>query len=245
MRLDLLSLVPVLGGYVFLMRAYRFRYEVMYDTGYHLFFKSAVTGAVLIFVSYCMLLPFFIVGALFILDVEFPSTPPDALNTLAKALAASIMYGLDAVAKISTVLVGYCLASVVNKKQGKERSSQRIAESRGDRFELCISEAFVDKKPVEVSLETGKSYIGIPSRTLLAHRKDPDIELLVLASGHRDKDTCELNITTFYNQGRADARLIIVPMSRIVSMRVFDLDYYLLNVMPSESNVTPSTAGSD
>lgn len=222
MRVDLLSLLPILGGYIFLTRAYVSRYEAMHDSGYHLFFKSAIVGAALAALSYFLLSPFFAAEQLLsIFDVGTPTR-------------------LDVLAMILTVPMGYYLASIFNTKNSKETASQRTAEKLGDRFELCISRAFTEQRPIEISTENGKSYIGIPPRTLLSHRKDPDVELLVLASGYRDSETRELIITTLYEQKNtapvdADVMLIIVPMSRIVSIRFFDLDYYVDVIVPQLS----------
>lgn len=40
-------LLPILGGYLFLVTCYLTRFIAVRDTGYHLFFKSAIAGSVL------------------------------------------------------------------------------------------------------------------------------------------------------------------------------------------------------
>lgn len=57
MNLGLL-LLPVLGGYLFLTRAYSTRYDTIRDSGCPLFFRSAATGLVLGIAAF--LLPFFL-----------------------------------------------------------------------------------------------------------------------------------------------------------------------------------------
>lgn len=82
-----------------------------------------------------------------------------------------------------------------------------------------------------------KSYIGlgIVSGVETIDKDKADIELLPIASGFRNKHTQELIITENYaevldkhrNQQYDDFR-IVIPMSEIVSARIFDPDAYEL-----------------
>ena len=97
-----------------------------------------------------------------------------------------------------------------------------------------------NKKLVEISLRSGKSYIGFALESGITRQGESDIALIPTASGYRDKDSQELKITTEYarviqesleEQSQAQSLTyrdfqIIIPISEIVSARVFYLEVY-------------------
>ena len=109
----------------------------------------------------------------------------------------------------------------------------------GDVVELLVSEAMEDDKYVELSLRNRKSYIGVPLESGLGRQGQSDISIIPLASGYRDQNTQELNITTHYapvvDRLVREGSLIpfgdfqiVIPMSEIVSARIFHLEAYEL-----------------
>ncbi len=86
-----------------------------------------------------------------------------------------------------------------------------------------------------MSLRNRKSYvrIGIVSGIETIDKDKADIKLLPLASGYRDEHTQELFIIENYAEvlqehtyERYDDFCVVIPMSEIVSARVFDPDAY-------------------
>lgn len=104
-------------------------------------------------------------------------------------------------------------------------------------LECVLQQSAERNRFVEVSLKSGKSYIGLVRESGISRRQsEPDIALIPMASGYRHRETRELRITTDYS-GRifeflnAPARFpglsyedfrVVFPMSEITSARMFD-----------------------
>ena len=146
---------------------------------------------------------------------------------------------LGVVSELS-VLLGFVLPFVANHCYSQEKAARRIARESGDLIELLISESIEEQKVVEVSLRSGKSYIGFALESGITRQGEADIALIPIASGYRDKDTQELEITNYYaavikksldNPSTSPGRVyedfqIVIPMSEIVSARIFYFDVY-------------------
>lgn len=141
---------------------------------------------------------------------------------------------------------------IFNCFHDKEDAARQAALDKGNLIELLLAESTERQVFVELSLRSGKSYIGLVLNSGLHAFSESDIALIPLASGYREPDTQELEITTYYaavidgwleeleDPGRwseeseelknelddpEDFR-IVVPMAEIVSARLFDLDVY-------------------
>ena len=110
----------------------------------------------------------------------------------------------------------------------------------GDLIELLISESIEEQKVVEISLRSGKSYIGFALESGITRQGESDIALIPIASGYRNKDTQELEITNDYARVILESLddpspgpslvykdfQIVIPMSEIVSARIFYFEVY-------------------
>jgi len=125
----------------------------------------------------------------------------------------------------------------------QERIERKTARQRADLIELLVSDSIERGKLVEVSLRSGKSYIGFALRSRVTSHPDTQISILPMSSGYRDKDTQELRITTHYapvvwrnieNLQDSEAAefdpindlRVVIPRSEIVSARLFDPDLH-------------------
>lgn len=211
-----LLLIPALGGYWFLTNWNYTRFQAARSSGYHVFFRSGFFGAVLFVVAQ---------GIISLLNHFCPRT-----QELWESLF-SAPYS-DAVAL--SVVLGFALPYLLNVIFDQEDGARRAAEEYGEGIELLIYESILEESTVEVSLKTGKSYIGIATEVPIALQGEADVSLIPLASGHRDKETQELRITTYYAPVVLQAMLeksdlvmedfrIVIATSEIVSARLFDL----------------------
>lgn len=206
-------LVPAIGGYWFLTHLHYTRYRAVRDSGYHLLFRSAFVGVVLFLCAQ---------GVILGLDKFLPSVSgwwqpyvPEPYSDAA----------------ILSVLLGFVLPWVGNRFFNEERAAQKVAQDSGDFVELLIVDAIESQQLVEVSLQSGKSYIGLALASGIGQDNDADIIIVPVASGYRDQKTRELEITTYYSPvidevlekwdlNYEDFR-IVIPMSQIVSVRLF------------------------
>ena len=173
-----LFLVPVLGGYLFLTNLHYTRYGVLRKSGYHLFFQSAIAGGVLVAVARPVAV---------LVNDNLPQI--SALRTHYVPFDYSGKVALS-------VLLGFILPYGVNLLYGKEEAERRAATESGALIELVISESLDRQKPVELTLKSGKSYIGFVLERKIAAFGESDIALIPMKSGYRDKDTHELVLTT-------------------------------------------------
>lgn len=216
-----LLLIPTLGGYWFLTRLYYTRYGILRDSGYHVLFKSAIAGCSLFVVSR--------LAVLFLLNPLFPY--------IGKIWKSYVPFDYSGTVTLS-VLLGGVLPIVINLFYCREKAAKRTARESGDLIELIIRENIGGEKFVELSLRSGKSYIGLVIESGIARHGESDIALFPMASGYRKEETHELEITTAYAPviskfressyiNDADLR-IVIPMSEIISARIFDPKVYEL-----------------
>ena len=114
--------------------------------------------------------------------------------------------------------------------------------SSGKFMEVTFQSAVEESSTVEVTLETGKSYVGVPVGSRVATKDQGDLWLVPLMSGYRD-DQHRLKMTTSYadeldeaileSRGLSPADLTVaIDKSRIVSARPFDIELYQKRVAP-------------
>ena len=222
-----LFLVPVLAGYWLLTRLHYTRYRSVRGLGYHVLFQSAIAGGFLFSIS------FFITT--FVLNPYLPQAGERWQMYVAAPYS-------DAVAL--SVLLGLMLPVIVNPFYGAEKASRVAAKRSGWLIESLIAESVESGQLIEVSLKSRKVYIGLALQSGIRMQGEPDVSLVPLASGYRHTDTQELRITTNYarvirdlinESGNWDDASfndlsnnlrIVIPMSEIVSARLFDWEVY-------------------
>lgn len=217
-----LLFIPTLGGYWFLTRLYYTRYGVLRDSGYHVLFKSAIAG--------CSLVVFARLIIVFLLNPYIPQA--------VEIWKSHVPFDYYGTATLSASL-GVVLPLLFNRFYGKEMAMRRTARESGNLIELLIRENNESRKLVELSLRSGKSYIGLVLESGIARHGESDVALLPLKSGYRKEDTRELKITTNYapviRKSLEESSYlvyeefrIVIPMSEIVTARIFDPDVYEL-----------------
>lgn len=215
-------LIPALGGYWFLTHCFWTRYTAERASGYHLFFQAASAGGVLVVIAYILTS----LGA-------FLCPQGSALWT------SFVPFPYSGTALLSALL-GVVLPPFINYLYDQEDAARRAAEENGDLIELLLAESVERQVHVELSLRSGKSYIGLVLDPGLGVNSESDAAIIPMLSGYRSHDTHELEITTKYapvirdflehddpgfGLAYEDFR-VIVPLSEVVSARLFDEDLY-------------------
>ena len=215
-----LFLIPVVSGYWFLKHLYLTRYSLLRDSGYHVFFRAVIAGAILAFMSHLIIF--------FVLNPYFPK--------LSEFWSMFIPISYSGTAML-TFLLAFVLPCIGNQLYDKEEAARRAALDSGDLIELLIAESIEDQRLIELSLRSRKSYIGFALESGITRQGESDIALIPIASGYRNKDTHELEITTNYAtavkeslEKMSDLELndfrIVLPMTEIISARVFHPEAY-------------------
>lgn len=221
-------LIPALIGYWWLTRLHVTRLLVLRKSGYHLFFLSGLTGFI---VCGTWLLAIHVVRLWQGVPLpEFRSV--ESLSSLLPLTAWGLVANTIAILALPFVLnlmFYFC----------KDKAARYAAHKNGDLIELLLAEAMEQRKLVEISLTSGKSYIGHVLVSGIECSTDSDIKLLPLASGHRCKDKQELRITLrypssawFYHPDISATTpaekiyQVVIPIAEVVSVRFFDFRIY-------------------
>ena len=119
---------------------------------------------------------------------------------------------------------------------------------KGYRLDLLLAQSVKEQKFVELSLRSRKSYIGLILGSKITRHGEPDISLIPLVSGYRDKDTLELEITTNYAPAlkksledvfglQHEDFQIVIPRDEVISARTFYPETY--NLFQDEKGSAP------
>lgn len=212
-----------LGGYAFLAKFVVTRDLMARWHGYEMLFACGIAGVVIV----GLMLP--------IVEVS-----GDKLGFWPKGVSVWTAAG------VLGMPVGFLLASALNCWPGMEKIRLRrlraLAESNSNLIEVLIDDAMQGGWYVELTLESGKSYVGLPTRiAYVTSAEAVDIELIPLFSGYRANKTRELQLTRYYGDDIrwlvADANAerrglsprdfrVVMPLRQVVSARLFDPDIY-------------------
>ena len=221
MNLGLL-IVPALlgGGYWLLTHTNLWRYWAQRKSGYHLFFASAMAGVPLVAAA-----RFFI----WLASGQFPE-----IETCWRSYAPFDHSGTVAL----SILLALAFPLLANRIVGKSDMAKKAARESGGLVEWTIRNALKRGALIEISTRASKSYIGFAQGCGVATDSEASVSLIPLFSGYRRKDTRELVITTHYAAVLEDCRndlfpdlsfkdfQLSMPMTEIVSARLFHLDAY-------------------
>ena len=214
--------VPLLSGYWFLTHCNFTKFRSLRDSGYHVLFRSAIAGLGIFVFAY------------FVIQI-FPDN--QIFITWQNWIPIE-----NSVALTFTIFISGLLPLILNHFYEDIEAARKVAEQNGDFVELLIDQAINEDLPVEISLRSGKCYIGYVIESQLARQSEVDIVLLPIASGYRKTETHELEITTHYssiilefNEKDIFDFRIVIPMSEMISARLFDEEVYeLFQVAKSE-----------
>ncbi len=210
-----LPLVSVLAGYLFQTLFNGTRYKAARSSGYHVFFQAALTGVLLFAVSYTLVYVFYMGGPR--AEWLWAEVSPNAFTD---AMALS-------------VVLGFLLPFALNRIIDSNEAARAVARDSGDVIEVLLDEAFENQRYVEVTLRTGKAYVGLVSASPISLGGTADVSLVPLLSGYRNRQTQELRLTRNYApmlqeaeakhiEAEHDDFRIVLSLDEVVSARRFD-----------------------
>ena len=213
-----------LAGYLFLSRFLLTRDRLAHRSGYEMLFVSAACGLILTLLTTV------------------------SVQLLKEQTASEAVHGLvtDYNLAVLSVLLGWLGAHGLNKlpwmHTWRRRTLRRLATARGDLIELLLDDALQGGWHVELTLRTGKSYVGLPMGTTEPGVGDEGaIEIIPLFSGYRSEEKLELKLTRYYGtdiallvRGPANHRAgvaerdfrVLIPIREVATARLFDPDIF-------------------
>lgn len=212
---------PLIGGYWFLWKCNRTKFVVKEDSGYHLFFKSSLAGILLLMLA-----------NLVILIADFFD------ETISRAMSDLIPNQLEP-ASILAMFIGVASPFAFNCWFVAKKELSRAAEGRGNYLFLLVQEAFEKSTMIEVTLDSGKVYIG--SNISEMPFESEYLQLIPYFSGYREKESRNLIILKRYaeeiksilncspigcGQRSLQKMRVVIPTKDIASARLFDTDIF-------------------
>ena len=218
--------ISILAGYWFLIRWNVTKYRIFRDTGYHVFFKSAIAGVVL-----------------FSLAQSFITLCFDP-GYISDSLWSSLLPVPNPEASLMSFVLGTAIPLLSNIFYQAPQAAKRNALKNGDLIEVLIANSLEEEKAIEITLKSRKVFVGYALQNCISSHGEPsDIAIMPLESGYRDSETQDLILTreyadliaTYLEEENEDEVLpdfsiedfqIIVPMSEITSARIFDFNLF-------------------
>lgn len=221
----LLIISILASGYILATFCYFFRYKTARESGHRLYLTSASLGLVATFVVEVIFL-FLQTLCSFLHHLPWIRSEVDLF---------ALPHDLVLTVSIPVCSVIYCLA--YNSRTDIKSRNLKRAWGKDD-FSALLDYATNTLKPIAVTLESRKVYVG-----LVAVTNEPDSEcshltLLPYYSGFRDQESLHLFITNKYNavfdyfENDADSGppiedlYVVLPLNKIVSSHIFNADVY-------------------
>ena len=232
-----LLLMPLVGGFFFAESSLFLQYRVAREDGHRLYFRSAASGVVL----------FLLILALRFLLSRYEWY--DGWETwIYKATRAFIapetaVHVPLALTCVGALFFGRPLALITNLALrntgfGKDYWFARAITDEDDEFDSILFRCLERNQAVMVTLDSRKIYVGYVAGLWEPRSTRRGFGLIPAMSGYRDKDTLELQPTTFYDI--LDAEIedstsgafqqfkleMMIPYSRVSTMAIFDPDAF-------------------
>ena len=260
MDLPLFFTLPLIGGYAFVTGFFSLRWRSARQDAQRLYYRAAVWGAWLglaVAVLHCLLLLWPVYRAHYDwLHGEFLQPLLTGKDTPAASIPIRSHVALVCVYALLLGVSGPIIGRVVLWIAGRVdvllplRATMR---SITDPLEALLTRSALDGEPIQVTLSTGKVYVGY---VLVA--MDPDlptkfIRLQPLMSGQRHADG-QVEYTTFYDhilaefeadpatRAAVDSFQQVLPVDKVVTLSGFNLDAYVrfLAEAPQHPEEAPS-----
>lgn len=226
-----LLLLPLLGGFILITRAYRFRYRSVRLDGYRLLIHSSLAGLSLLV---CAQLLVVLLRA--------------RLDWIDAAFHQAVHYDGAGVATLA-FLLGLPIAWLSNQFFQRDAEIDRVIDNKGDPLELILRKSLKETKAVLLSVKSGKVYVGF-----VISKSSPEvsvdwIKILPMVSGYREGDTKRVVFTTNYkavfrmkledDSAVSDTFFsdfeLVIPFREIESVSIFDAEVYkIFYALPKE-----------
>ena len=216
-----LLLLPLIGGYFFTHYTYRFRFRAYGLSNYRLLLEAAFFGLIFGGLS---------IGLTRLLQLW------GCLGPLEDVWKLFFPFEYSGAAAGSLAIAG--IASwAANEFWDIETSKEIVVERHADVLVKFFYEAMQSDRSVMLTLSDRKFYVGYVVLDQNFRSEMPYITLVPSASGYREKDTLVIKWTVSYAAVHYDIGTeqilntkedfaVLVPISQIVSARLFDYEAY-------------------
>ena len=207
-----LLILPLLAGFWFLHFCHYFRYRSQTLDGYRLLIESAIAGSALSFVARILTYVFW-------------------NKVIAHDWAVFAPFEFSGTASVA-MMIGVGLPFLLNHWWDKDVSKQRAIKAHGNDLLRLLDGAVRQEKPVSITLDNRKVYIGYVVNAPNLDPKDAYVALLPILSGYRDASTMQLKFTTDYSRVYESSKanpadfFVTMPLAVIRMANLFDENIY-------------------
>lgn len=214
-------LLPLLGGYIFITKWNKTRFDAKRYSGERLIFHAAIAGVAFLIAAY-------------LITRALHASAPD----LYKLWSSAVPFPNTAAPLVAFVM-GTTLWWPLNKwKHDRSTEIQAAIEEYNDYLEILLKRALDETRYVAITLKNGKVYVGFVVRSFDPAYDRKYLVLLPAISGFRDDRTHQLTFTTDYTRvyqelenSPADASVtddfeLVLPVSEVLSASYFDGNVY-------------------
>ena len=167
------------AGFYFATQCYLLKYRVIRESGHKLYLSALACGAVLLLISQSL---YYFQELIWLDLLKYPTI--------------FVISDEASFITVMTLPLSVLIALLINKIDSIKEHSWIKAISKNDVDSLCY-EAATDFKPISITLDTRKVYIGLVYDSL-EPEKEGYLTILPLYSGYRDKDNLEFNLDKKY-----------------------------------------------
>jgi hypothetical protein len=213
-----LLLLPLLGGFWFVHFCHYFHFRAQQLEGYRLLLYSSFAGV-----------GFFGAARLLIWSLRSVVW----LNGFRSAWSeiAPVQFAGTAV---TSLFLGMIAPFVWNYFCPRRRAKDSALKRAGDEIAILLDSAAQRHKPVAVTLDTRKFYVGYVLASPNLRPTERSLALLPIASGYRDPITLSFRFTTDYGPALlakpqdldTNDFKIVIPFDSIKTANLFDFDVY-------------------
>ena len=241
---NLLLLLPLLGGYLFIHFCFRFYFRAQALDGHRLIFEAAVAGFALFLP--CRILVFFLfTRTLGLRDVWYelaghvPFLSTLVLTLLSGPIAAFLWNLWEGTLAWPRDRDDESPDLRAFLAVGRERALSWAVRRWGNSLQVLLHEAakraIREYQLVCLTMKDRKAFVGWVTKSPNLRANDTYVSLVPLMSGYRDKDTLDLTFNVFYPTERyfdessgviAADFVVALPVAEITSARLFDLELY-------------------
>ncbi|MCS3750593.1 hypothetical protein GGQ19_001762 [Salinibacter ruber] len=176
-----ITILPVVGGFLFLHYSYLTRFYIRRAEGYTLFFLSAGAGLLFLLVSYGM--ANWVANAYPGVEGTYEQLTPRGEGYSGTFLGAVLI-------PIGLLFLNFCLE--------RESWARSVVEEDGNDLESILKKSVEDTKMVMVVIRDHRIYLGFVTSTIDPYERKY-VRILKIKSGYRKPLTKEVNFTTNYN----------------------------------------------
>lgn len=237
----LLLALPIVGGFLAVTSLYNQRYRIARDSGYRLYFKIVHFAILLSAIALLSIQVTWFVSAMIGLNSSGGS------SELKAEVWKGAFWTLQGSAGQLAVLafgLGSLVHLVFNTSTAKQKAIERAIADED--FELMVEKSQREDKPILITLDTGKVYVGWAVRGPIPTRQRNWIRILPLASGYRDANQ-KVRLTVpyatilaklrdddeeFLSKVSPDVQVedfeVVISIENIVAMHLFDIGVYTI-----------------